>query len=51
MTLAGDLAVATQNGQGARPTDAKLNAQILSYSRTKGLFAGAVLKGTVIDVA
>jgi lipid-binding SYLF domain-containing protein len=30
-------------------TDAKLNAQILSYSRSKGLFAGLALKGTVIE--
>lgn len=31
-------------------TDAYLNSQILSYSRSKGLFAGAVLKGAVIDI-
>lgn len=31
-------------------TDAKLNAQILSYSRSKGLFAGLALKGTVIEL-
>jgi len=30
-------------------TDAQMNAQILSYSRTKGLFAGLELKGSVID--
>jgi lipid-binding SYLF domain-containing protein len=29
-------------------TDAMLNAQILSYSRSKGLFAGLELKGSVI---
>src|SRR5881394_1848345 len=29
-------------------TDAKLNAQILSYSRSKGAFAGLELKGVVI---
>jgi lipid-binding SYLF domain-containing protein len=29
-------------------TDARLNAQILSYSRSKGLFAGLELKGVVI---
>ena len=29
-------------------TDVKLNAQILSYSRSKGLFAGAALEGAVI---
>jgi lipid-binding SYLF domain-containing protein len=31
-------------------TDGKLNAQILSYSRSKGLFAGIALKGTVIEL-
>jgi len=30
-------------------TDAKLDAQILSYSRTKGLFGGVALKGSVIS--
>jgi lipid-binding SYLF domain-containing protein len=30
-------------------TDATLKAQILSYSRSKGLFAGLELKGVVID--
>ena len=29
-------------------TDAALNAQILSYSRSKGLFAGAVIKGAAV---
>ena len=32
-------------------TDLKLNAQILSYSRSKGLFAGVALKGAVIKPA
>jgi lipid-binding SYLF domain-containing protein len=32
-------------------TDLKLNAQILSYSRSKGLFAGAALEGAVIEMA
>jgi lipid-binding SYLF domain-containing protein len=32
-------------------TDLKLNAQILSYSRSKGLFAGAALEGAVIETA
>lgn len=32
-------------------TDAKLNAQILSYSRSKGLFAGMALEGAVIETA
>ena len=30
-------------------TDAKMDAQILSYSRSKGLFAGVSLKGSVIS--
>lgn len=29
-------------------TDWKLNAEILSYSRSKGLFAGAALNGVKI---
>jgi lipid-binding SYLF domain-containing protein len=32
-------------------TDLKLNAQILSYSRSKGLFAGAALEGAVVETA
>lgn len=32
-------------------TDLALNAQILSYSRSKGLFAGAALEGAVIETA
>ena len=32
-------------------TDLKLNAQILSYSRSKGLFAGASLEGAVVETA
>jgi SH3 domain-containing YSC84-like protein 1 len=34
--------------QAGAETDLKLNAQILSYSRSKGLFAGLELKGVVI---
>jgi lipid-binding SYLF domain-containing protein len=30
-------------------TDAKLDAQILSYSRSKGLFGGVSLKGSAIS--
>lgn len=32
-------------------TDLKLNSQILSYSRSKGLFAGAALEGAVVETA
>jgi lipid-binding SYLF domain-containing protein len=37
--------------QAGASTDAKLNAQILSYSRSKGLFAGVAVKGAVIQTA
>jgi SH3 domain-containing YSC84-like protein 1 len=33
----------------AATTDAQLKAQILSYSRSKGVFAGLEIKGSVID--
>jgi len=35
--------------EAAASTDASLNAEILSYSRSKGLFAGISLKGSVIS--
>jgi lipid-binding SYLF domain-containing protein len=35
--------------QAGASTDVKLNAQILSYSRSRGLFAGLELKGVVIS--
>ncbi|HKX31245.1 MAG TPA: lipid-binding SYLF domain-containing protein [Blastocatellia bacterium] len=35
--------------QAGAETDVKLNAKILSYSRSKGLFAGLELKGVVIE--
>ncbi|HZS04025.1 MAG TPA: lipid-binding SYLF domain-containing protein [Blastocatellia bacterium] len=35
--------------QAGASTDLKLNAQILSYSRSKGLFAGLELKGVIIS--
>ena len=49
-TLGGDASVAAGpvGRQAGAETDAKLNAQILSYSRSKGLFAGLELKGVVI---
>ena len=37
--------------QAEAATDLKLNAQILSYSRSKGLFAGAAIEGAVIEAA
>lgn len=46
---AGAAATAGPVGRNASAsTDATLNAQILSYSRSKGLFAGLELKGSVI---
>ena len=49
-TLGGDASVAAGpvGRQTGASTDVKLNAQILSYSRSKGLFAGLELKGVVI---
>jgi lipid-binding SYLF domain-containing protein len=37
--------------QAGASTDLKLNSQILSYSRSKGLFAGVALNGAVIEPA
>jgi SH3 domain-containing YSC84-like protein 1 len=50
-TLGGDASVAAGpvGRQTGAETDLKLNAQILSYSRSKGLFAGLELKGVVIE--
>ena len=49
--LGGNVSVAAgpvgRSAEGA--TDAQLHAEILSYSRARGLFAGASLDGTVID--
>ena len=49
-TLGGDVSMAAGpvGRQAGASTDLKLNAQILSYSRSKGLFAGLELKGVVI---
>ena len=52
-TIGGDASVAAGpvGRQAGAETDIKLNAQILSYSRSKGLFAGLELKGVVIKAA
>jgi lipid-binding SYLF domain-containing protein len=52
-TIGADASVAAGpvGRQAGASTDAKLNAQILSYSRSKGLFAGLELKGVVIKPA
>ena len=50
-TLGGDASVAAGpvGRQAGAETDALLSAQVLSYSRSKGVFAGLELKGTVIS--
>jgi lipid-binding SYLF domain-containing protein len=35
--------------QAAAGTDVKLNAEILSYSRSKGIFAGVSVSGAVVQ--
>ena len=45
----GSVAAGPVGRSAAASTDAQLKAQILSYSRTKGLFAGLELKGVVIS--
>jgi lipid-binding SYLF domain-containing protein len=49
-TLGGDASVAAGpvGRETGADTDLKLNAEILSYSRSKGLFGGLELKGVVI---
>lgn len=50
-TLGGDASVAAGpvGREAGASTDVKIDAQILSYSRSRGLFAGLELKGVVID--
>lgn len=50
--MGGDASVAAGpvGRQAGASTDLQLNAQILSYSRSKGLFAGLELKGAVISL-
>jgi lipid-binding SYLF domain-containing protein len=51
--LGGNVSVAAGpiGREAGAATDLKLNAQILSYSRSKGLFAGAALEGAVVETA
>jgi SH3 domain-containing YSC84-like protein 1 len=51
LELGGDASVAAGpvGREASAATDASMNAEILSYSRAKGLFAGISLKGTVIS--
>jgi len=52
LTLGADASAAAGpvGREAGASTDARLNAQILSYSRSKGLFAGLELSGVVIEV-
>jgi lipid-binding SYLF domain-containing protein len=45
----GSVAAGPVGRSSSASTDLQMNAQILSYSRSKGLFAGLELKGVVID--
>jgi SH3 domain-containing YSC84-like protein 1 len=49
-TLGGDMSVAAGpvGREAGAETDAAMNAQVLSYSRSKGVFGGLELKGTAI---
>ena len=51
-TLGGDASVAAGpvGRQAGAETDTRFNSQILSYSRSKGLFAGLELKGVSISI-
>jgi lipid-binding SYLF domain-containing protein len=51
--LGGDISAAAGpiGREAGAATDLKLNAQILTYSRSKGLFAGASIEGAVIETA
>lgn len=51
--LGGNVSVAAGpiGREAGAETDLKLKAQILSYSRSKGLFAGAALEGAVVETA
>jgi lipid-binding SYLF domain-containing protein len=52
ITLGADASVATGpvGRQGSAATDASFNAEIYSYARTRGLFGGVALDGSVIAI-
>src|ERR1700677_2791572 len=52
ITLGADASVATGpvGRQGSAATDMNFNAEIYSYARTRGLFGGIALDGTVIAI-
>ena len=51
-TIGADAAAAARpvGRNAAAATDARLKAEVLSYSRSRGLFAGLALDGTVLEV-
>ena len=51
VTIGGDLSAAAGpvGRTAAADTDILLHAEILSYSRTRGAFAGVALEGTVVN--
>jgi lipid-binding SYLF domain-containing protein len=52
LTLGGDASAAAgpKGRTAAAATDVQMRAEILSYARSRGLFAGISLQGSVIDV-
>jgi lipid-binding SYLF domain-containing protein len=52
LTLGADASVATGpvGRQGSAATDVNFNAEIYSYARTRGLFGGIALDGSVISI-
>jgi lipid-binding SYLF domain-containing protein len=52
LTLGADASVATGpvGRQGSAATDMNFNAEIYSYARTRGLFGGIALDGSVISI-
>ncbi|MGB6354977.1 MAG: lipid-binding SYLF domain-containing protein [Steroidobacteraceae bacterium] len=52
LTLGADASVATGpvGRQGSAATDVQFNAEIYSYARTRGLFGGIALDGSVISI-
>jgi lipid-binding SYLF domain-containing protein len=52
LTLGADASVATGpvGRQGSAATDSSFNAEIYSYARTRGLFGGLALDGSVISI-
>jgi lipid-binding SYLF domain-containing protein len=52
LTLGADASVATGpvGRQGSAATDMSFNAEIYSYARTRGLFAGVALDGSVVSI-